>query len=114
MTFSEGLASLKDSKRNVFLFVIGLILLLLLAAIAGIALAAVLIQNYERHALPDPTVVVPPSAIQPPVAVSKLAGDEAILKKRDELIELLGEIETTDYFETAIAPPAVNPNIKIE
>ncbi len=111
----ELLAKIKESKRYLFLMALGILLLLLLAAVCGIVLASVLIVRYQQRNLPPTPISTPSGQVAPPPGpVSKFATDAAVLKKREELKGLLNEIDTTDYFEAQISPPSVNANIKIE
>lgn len=105
---------LKISQMAFPTFWLGLGILVILAAVAGVALGAALILRYERRALPPTPEVTQSARSTPSSPLSKFATDSAILKLREDITSLQKEITSMDYFEAQIAPPALDSNIKIE
>lgn len=101
------------SSKTIY-FLIGLLVVLILAALAGIILGTSLILRYQKQTLPPPPAPIEASPSAVPSGIKKYASDSAVLKVKEDVRTLQSEISSMDYFQTEISPPVIDSNIQIQ
>jgi hypothetical protein len=109
----EEIAAQKKHSYLMWLLsgVVGMIFLILVALVV-IAANLVVSSSKNPVKVEVPAIIEPlPPTISRPI--SKFASDAGVLSLADSLTKLRSEIDSVDLFETQLAPPSIDLNIRV-
>lgn len=111
---TETVTTKSAPQSRAIYFLIGLLVILITAALAGIILGSSLILKYQQNTLPPAPVPLQASPSAVPEGIKKHASDSAALKVKEDVKTLQSEINSMDYFQAELSPPVIDPNIQIQ